>query len=526
MRFDIELLQDRYNKASVYGMINQQELLALYKFVIPDRKSYTFNYGGVVVNDFYGHCFDDTAIVAARQRANDLHGLLLPAGKNWGRIGLDPSKKNTTNLDDTEIKKGIDKINDLLHKYLNSSTLARAVASSNLDLIGGTGAIWVESKSDDEPLEFKSIPTDTLVLEYSDSDLVDTCWFKRMVSARYLLEHYPTYGERQYLVDNIDTNVEVIIGQVKVPTKNKKSYEYYIYSVLSEFPHVILWEKLNPYKQLIIYRDSVLPGRVHGFGIGMIKLPSIWRLNHMLSTYHKHLALLAYPPLFVNNDLMNNPAIQGGLMKKTIPRREGGGNPIDVMQFPVSPLIVHEIDSIRLSIQRDFQVNILGDVGGPIPSATEVAYREEIAQRRNATDISRLINELPKQIYETAYKVLLGRGFFNGILPKKLMNNITFFINPLEDQQRRTNVMNLLATSQAIIQTGTSALETAIIDPEKKARYIAENNGVPAELLNSSEKAKAIIANLMQAAATTVPNLMQSAATQNLPVTATPNVPL
>lgn len=522
---NIQLLHDRFTKANSYGVMNSNAMLALYTYVLPDRKSYSFNFNSNTFarTNFYGHCFDDTAVVAARQRANDLHGLLLPTGKNWGQIGLNPIKYKNSSIT-SEINQGLDKVNDLIHKYLNASTLARAVAASNLDLIGGTGAIWVESKSDEEPLEFKSIPIDSLILEYSNNDLVDTCWFKQEVSARYLLELYPKYKEINYLKDNINNNVEMIVGQIKFPVN--KSYQYYIYATLTQYPTTLLWEKVNSYKQIIIYRDSILPGNVHGFGIGMIKLPSIWRLNHMLATYHENLALISKPPLFVDNDLVNNPSVTGSFVGAIIPRGHASRNPIDVMQFPTSPLPLHEIDTIRLSIQRDFQVNVLGDVGGPIPSATEVAYREELAQRRNATDISRLINELPKQIYETAYDILFKRGFFDGILPKQLLKNISFFINPLEDLQKRTNVANLLATSQAIIQTGTTALETAIINPEKKARYIAQNNGVPAELLNSPEEAKAIIANLVQAASTNVPNLLQSAATQNIPITATPNVQL
>lgn len=535
MQMNLEELYRRYKVASSYGNLDLGAMSALYTYILPDRRKHSFNYGSsnLIGVSFYGNCYDDTAIIAARHRANDLHGVLIPEGKDWGKITLDPIKfKNYKEIEDVnELKENkqfnvsLDKINDLLHKYLSNSNLSRAVSASNLDLIAGTGAIWVESESDDNPINFQSIPIDTLTLEYANDDVINTCWFKRKMSCRFILEEYPSYSDRSYLKDNINKEVEVLFGQIKFVDKKDKRVKYYIYAVLERNPEELLYDVIRNYKQIIIYRDTIIPGGVHGFGIGMMKLPSVWRLNHLLASYHENLALLSNPPMYVDNDLAHNPSVSGNLMRTVIPTNPSNRRPIEIMQVPVSTLPMHEIDSIRLGIQRDFQVNILGDVGGPIPSATEVAYREELAQRRTTTDISRLINELPKQIYEISFSILNERGFFNGLMSKKLLNGINFFVNPLQELQNKANVANILATSQALIQTDGKQLETAIINPEKKGRYIAKMNGVPSEVLNSPEESQAIIANIVQQAQKSENRLFQSATTTNIPLSAEDIVP-
>ena len=62
------------------------------------------------------------------------------------------------------------------------------VASSNLDLVGGTAALWIESIDDVTPLYFRSIPAITLVVEYSTDDVLNTCWYQCKILSRLFIE--------------------------------------------------------------------------------------------------------------------------------------------------------------------------------------------------------------------------------------------------------------------------------------------------------------------------------------------------
>ena len=166
MSEDLKKLYRRFWEARQY----KDRWLALYKdlyfYVIPDRDAFNvkFNYrddGKPVTQQIW----DNTAMLAAYQRANDLHGLLLPKDRVWGKLVLDPHLYEQELISNAQII--MDEINDRIFFYLNESNLSRVVSSSNLDLVGGTGAIWVESISDEIPLYYRSIPAVALYIEYS-----------------------------------------------------------------------------------------------------------------------------------------------------------------------------------------------------------------------------------------------------------------------------------------------------------------------------------------------------------------------
>ena len=110
-------LNDRFQEARYY----KDRWLALYKnlycYVIPDRDAFNvkFNYtdsGKPVTNMIW----DNTAMLAAYQRANDLHGLLMPKDRVWGKYVLDPHMH-----DDADIQKSqslLDKINERIMFYI------------------------------------------------------------------------------------------------------------------------------------------------------------------------------------------------------------------------------------------------------------------------------------------------------------------------------------------------------------------------------------------------------------------------
>lgn len=536
MQMNLEELDYRFNIAETKALSNNFALEALYTYVIPDRKGYGAIFNGSDLSSlrFFGNCLDSTAVIAAGRRAEDLQGVMTPAGRKWGKIGLNPIKINKSKglptnkelAEDASFQAGIDAVNEMMHIYLNRSNLAKAVAAANLDFIAGTGAIWVESKSDDEPLIFKSIPLNDLVLEYSMDDMVDTCWFTRCMSARRLLELYPNYPDTYIFKDKINDDLKVIFGQVKYFDKKSNRYKYYIYSVLKDNPTKILWDVTRNYKQLIIFRDRILPGNVFGFGIGMALLPDIWRLNHSLAMYHENITLMLRPPTFVDNDLAYNPAVCGGLAGKMIPRMPGSNHPLEIMPINLSPIPLHDIETAKARLERNFEVNLLGDVGGKVPTATEVAVRQEIAQRRSNTDIARLVNEQPKQIYEVSFEILNERGFFRKILPKRFLSKIDVFVNPLEDLQKKADVAIVQGTMQFNTQIGGPSFNGGIFNMRRAGMFIAMNNGVPANLLNTDKEAEDYFKALQQQQQSSDQRLLTSADTESIPITAKSDIPI
>jgi hypothetical protein len=445
---DLQKLYRRFWEARQY----KDRWLALYKdlyfYVIPDRDAFNvkFNYrddGKPVTQQIW----DNTAMLAAYQRANDLHGLLLPKDRVWGKMVLDPHLYSQELIDKAQVT--MDEINDRIFYYLNESNLSRVVSSSNLDLVGGTGAIWVESQSDEVPLYYRSIPAVALYIEYSTDDVINTCWFAQKMTARSIIETYPNYSGKlkATLMEEPDEIFTVNFGQIKY---NDDSF--YIYAVMDDDPEKLLFDRESNYQQIIVYRDRVRPGEAEGRGIGTDMLPTIKDLNLMVSYSRANMAFKANPPMFYDAGSYFNPYSVRQWSGAMIARNPNGRNPLEALEMPTHPDVLEHILHLQEAIQKGFQVDPLGEIQSPVRSATEVSIRENRAQRTSATDISRLINEQPKQIYDVAAKILNERGLLikkrqsiPGFSTKKLRFD---YVSPLYDIQNQQDLNHFITNMQ------------------------------------------------------------------------------
>lgn len=463
-------------------------------YVIPDRDAFNikFNYtdtGKPVTQQIW----DNTAMIAAYQRANDLHGLLMPKDRVWGKYVLDPHMH-----EEEDIQKGqliLDKVNERLMFYLNESNLARVVGSSNLDLVGGTGVIWVESPSDEVPLYFRSIPAVALYIEYCNDDLIRNCWYVSKMTGRAVLDTFPSYTGNQYnnLKDNPNDTYSVNYGQVEVGKE-----EYYIYAVLDDDPFTVLWDRYSDYRQIIVYRDRVRPGEAEGRGVGIDMMPTIIDLNRIVEYSRKNMAFKANPPMFYDAGSYFNPYSIRQWAGAMIARQPNGRNPLEALQMPEYPDVFQQIVHMQDVIQKAFMVDPLGEIQTPVRSATEVSIRENRAQRTASTDISRLINELPRQIFEVSAKILNGRGLL--LKPKEVIPGFDpaqlkfAFQSPLYDLQNQADLNHLITAMQTKQQFFGQSAPMVTMDIFKTNRFIMDKLNLPANLSVSDDQLKKTLA--------------------------------
>lgn len=499
MEQNFHKLYDRFNEAKQY----KDRWLALYKelylYVIPDRDAFNikFNYTdtGKPTTQMI---WDNTAMLAAYQRANDLHGLLLPKDRVWGKFTLDPHLYDKSLIQQAQ---GLmDEINDRCFFYLNESNLSRVVGSSNLDLVGGTGVIWVESHSDTVPLYFRSVPAVALYIEYCNDDMVNTCWYASKMTGRAVLENFPGYSGDQLdnLKDNPNDTYTVNYGQIKY---NDDSY--YIYAILDDDPFVCLWERYSTYPQIIVYRDRVRPGEAEGRGVGTDMLPTIRDLQRIVEYSRKNMAFKANPPMFYDAGTYFNPYSVRQWAGAMIARAPGGRNPLEALQMPDHPSVLQEIMHLQDTIMKGFQVDPLGEIQSPVKSATEISIRENRAQRTSATDISRLINELPKQVLEVASKILNSRGLLikkresiPGFDPRKLRFH---FQSPLYDLQNQSDLNHFIQSLQIKQQFWGQSAPMISTDMFEANKFINEKLNLPAKLSVSDAKLRETLGAAAQA---------------------------
>lgn len=496
---DLQKLWRRFWEARQY----KDRWLALYKelywYVIPDRDAFNvkFNYrddGKPVTQQIW----DNTAMLAAYQRANDLHGLLLPKDRVWGKLILDPHLYSKELIDQAQIT--MDEINDRIFFYLNESNLSRVVSSSNLDLVGGTGAIWVESQSDEVPLYFRSIPAVALYIEYSTDDVINTCWFAQKMTARTIIQTYPNYrGKlRDTLMQEPDEIFTVNFGQIKYSDDS-----FYIYAVLDDDPEALLFDRESAYQQIIVYRDRVRPGEAEGRGVGTDMLPTIKDLNLVVQYSRQNMAFKANPPMFYDAGSYFNPYSVRQWAGAMIARNPQGRNPLDPLEMPTHPDVLQHIMHLQEAIQRGFQVDPLGEIQTPVRSATEISIRENRAQRTSATDISRLINELPKQIFDVAAKILNERGLLlkkrqsiPGFSTKKLKFD---YVSPLYDLQNQSDLNHFITNLQVKQQFFGQGAALATVNIFEANKFLTDKLNLPRKLFSSDDEIRSFLKQMAQA---------------------------
>lgn len=500
MQTDFQKLYDRYNETKQY----KDRWLALYKdlyyYVLPDRDAFNvkWNYrddGKPTTLQVW----DNTAIIAAYQRANDLHGLLMPKDRDWGSYQLSPQYYSQDAID--SLAPTVDEVNDRIRFYLGESNLARVVSSSNLDLVGGTGALWVESIDDDTPLYYRSVPAVCLYVEYSTDDVLNTAWYQCKMTGRQVRDNYPQYRGMRYqaLIEEPNQIYIVIFGQIKL-SENK----FYLYAIMEEDPFYPLWERDSDYPQLIIYRDRVRPGEADGRGIGLDLLPTIKDLNQMVQYDRQSVSFKAYPPMFVDTNSYFN-AFSVRQWAGTLIQRNPGAkrNPIEAMQMPDNPHVLERIMDLRDVINRAFMVEPLGEIEQPVKSATEVSIRENRAQRTASVDISRLINELPRQVFEVAAKILAERRLLSkdkkiGAINTKRMRFV--FESPLFDLQKQDDLSHFVTNMQIKQQFWGQEIMLATVNLPEAEKSLTKWLNLKSNLFKSSEEVKQLLAQMAQAA--------------------------
>lgn len=484
---DFQKLWNRYQSTKKY----KDRWLGLYKdlylYVLPDRDAFNVKWnfrddGKPTTSNIW----DTTAMMAAYQRANDLHALLMPKDRVWGKLVLDPHLFESAQISAMQPK--MDEVNDRIFFYLNHSNLARVISGSNLDLVGGTGAVSVESPSDNDPLYFRSIPSVALYIEYTTDDVQNTCWYQQKMNGADVMDHFPGYKGRA--VDKLKgepyEQVIVVYGQIKITEER-----FYRYAVLEIDPMTPLWEDERSYPYVIIYRDKVRPGESEGRGVAMDLMPTIIDLNRIVQYDRKCLAFTALPPVFYDDDRYFNPYSVTQWAGAFIARKPNGRNPMEAMQMPRYPDTMQHILQLQDQIKVGFQVDPLGEINSPVRSATEVSIRENRAQRTSSTDISRLINECPKQIFYVASKILAERRLLSKdrSIGDINLSKLRFdFQSPLFDLQKNDDLSHFITNMQVKQQFMGQGAALATINLPEVNKFLTESLNLKSKLFANEEQ--------------------------------------
>ena len=161
--------------------------------------------------------------------------------------------------------------------------------------------------------------------------------------------------------------------------------------------------------------------------------------------------------MFYDADKYFNPHTVRQWSGALIARNPNGRNPLEALQLPEYPEVLGHIRDLRQIVRDGFQVDPIGEINTPVKSATEVSIRENRAQRTSATNIFRLINELPKQIFTTSAQILAKRRLLSQDRSVSRINShlLRFdFQSSLYDLQKQDDLSHFTMLAQILQQFG------------------------------------------------------------------------
>lgn len=486
---DPKKLQQRFDETRNWKYRWLAQFIQLYWWFIPDRDAF---------NVLFGYrddgkpttlqMWDNWGYICAGRWANEMQGLLIPQGRDWGSYAMDPHLYTPEEMQ--KFAPMLEEANKRTMFYLNGSNLSRAASSAFSDLVGGMGALFVTSPSDMDPLNFVAIPAVSTFGEYSTDDIITTAWYINKMTSRQILAVYPKYkgAKLSYLHNNLNEVMQVVFGQIKLRNGN-----YYMYTALEQDQTSILWDTEKPYQQLIIFRDKVRPGEVDGRGLGMDLIPLAQTLNQLVEYSIKFQEFKAYPPAFVTANRWFNPYVFNQWAGAIIQKPAGMEDPLKFLQTPESQSTLLEIQDLRQQMKEAFQVDPLGEVTNPKASATEVSIRQNRAQRFAVTNQSRISNECSGQIFKVSTEILMERNLLDkGRTPDRLgLRDHKFhfkFQSPLLDLQKQENINKFTQACQILQQfygAEAPSLATNVLEVNK---FIWNEFDLPIKLAKSDEE--------------------------------------
>lgn len=487
-----EQLIERFNKAKQLWLLYKPRLQEAYEFSQPyNNKFYVQPPGqrkGMPV-------YDTTAVTSTAAFTSKLQNALTPIGQQFMKIvaGKVVPDKLRKQLDDY-----LNKLNEVVWKYINQSNLALAVNQSYYDLAIGTGCLTVQT-SEKEPLIFQAHPLCNLYIEPSAISDIQNLWRDFSIPGDQVDILWPNAKVSDALAKQMqDANLGEMFDFAEGTIahrygKNDVVYEYVVFHQGSG--EVILREN-TPVSPWIIFRWSVPPAEVYGVGPVTQLMPTIKSLNNYMKFILMQAQYVLNPPLIYDNSLGLNPyntVIQPGvsisvmpsaldLNKRIMPLNYGA-------QFEPAFDVVRDL---RQQVQKGLFSDPLGTLEDPVRTATEMEMRQQAAVEEMGVAFGRLSVELLQELMNKILYILSSKGFIPEIKIDGDIFDLAYEM-PIVQAQGMRNIAKTMQVKESLGLLLGEELSTLSFELSEMPLYVAEQAGIDTRLIKSPVQMKQAI---------------------------------
>lgn len=445
--------------------------------------------------------FDSTAMIAVQTFVSNLQSGLVPPMKQWvtlkaGRFIPEEQKDQVDRL--------LEEITKIMFDFIRMSNFDSAMAESFHDLAFGVGALLINKGTPEKPLQFTSINLAQLSLEEGPNSTVQGVFRKTKLPLRVLDQQW----EDATLPDNIirrrkaNPDEEVVLIEATIPAKitvvDKETNEAEIvdgfeYQVILEVGNKRIVKREQRVSPWVIFRWPTLPGEIWARGPVIKSLPDIKTLNKTKELLLAEAGFKIFGMHTYLNDGVINPEnikwVPGGFIP--VDETDGPrGKPIDLIPMGgdtnLAQLIISDLQN---AINRNLFGSPLGDVNLPVKTATEQALRQQELSKLIGSAFGRLQFELIEPLVRRILFILEEFQLIDlqNAAPDGRLVAIDI-ISPLAMVQDQETTTAMMRYAETMVGLFGPELGMAMIKPEEFAKILADNLGVPKDIVPSDQE--------------------------------------
>jgi len=484
---DLELIKRRYKKARSKADLWIALLEACYHYTVPSRNLFywTSQYQGAQKN---ARVWDSTSIAAVENFVSKIHGGLCPPDQRWFLFEAGPGVPEDQK---EEINIRLQQISDQVYFYLRNSNFDLIVNEALYDLAIGTGCMLCNpGPSDDEPLEFFSVPLARIAIEETAGNKLETVfrWWDEIriadIQVLWPQAKLPIEVEMLFREDENATLKSLTEGTICYPgNPYRKRYRYVVFYDNAKF--VDEWMEDSPW---ILFRWSKVSNEIYGRGPVIQALPTILSLQEI---YRIELASANFnlsKPYMGYSDGVFNPWTFKLEPNTIIPVSPNSSGQWPIQPFPdtANPAFMQMSSfDLRQQINKLLFADPLTPVSGPTRTATELALRQRNLAEQIGPSFTRLNQEFLAKILKRVVFLLQQRG----LIEKLVINGREIQISyksPLAVQQGQKDLEAFVQFYQ-VMQLVNGDAAPVTIDPVKLPGWVREKCGADPSVVVSEE---------------------------------------
>jgi len=472
---EVQSLLKRIKKAKEEKAEREGELQEAYKYCLPLRDTLQ-NKTNVTEK---GVIYSSVAKIALEKFATRAQSLLTPAWDKWSILesGSEiPEEKRG------EMQELLDKVTDILFDHINHSNFYTASHEAILDCGISTGAMIVEENFNPRSasiLNFRAIPINDIIPEKCASGQVETVFREFEVKVSDINKLWSNAKIPQSLKEKADSDQLFKTKVYEGIVYDEDKYNYTMV-VISDADKSIMYEEKMDTSPFVVFRESVRPGDVLGYGRALRVLEDIKTLNKMMENALRADGINSMPIFTAVDDGGFNPynvTLKPGTI---IPVSSNDSANPTIRPLPVAngyTLAENRMEQLKQTINEVFMANPFGQIQDtPIRSATEIAARNADIFQSTSSAFGRLQTEFTEKVLKKSIDILAKAG---KIPPMKVDGKeITIkFTSPFSRMQGNEEVKNTMEWLSYLGSLGPEVMAMSI-NVEKIPGNLAKKMGI------------------------------------------------